>query len=115
VFTLTPPGREELYAFTAQPARPMAMRDELVVKVQAVDAGDATAVRAALTERRHHAQGKLALYERIAEQMLSGRSEEEHLREAERVGPYLTLMGGRMYEREVVRWCERALEALARR
>jgi DNA-binding PadR family transcriptional regulator len=115
VFALTAAGRDELHAFTAQPARPMAMRDELAVKLQAVDAGDADAVRAALAERLQHARGKLALYERIRERLLAGRSEEEHLRDAERIGPYLTLMGGRMYESQNIRWCERVLAVLEQR
>src|SRR3954467_12058448 len=36
VLTLTDAGREELHAFTAEPARPTAMRDDLLVKLQAV-------------------------------------------------------------------------------
>jgi hypothetical protein len=34
---------------------------------------------------------------------------------AERVGPYLTLMGGRAFEQETIRWGERALRILERR
>jgi DNA-binding PadR family transcriptional regulator len=51
VFSLIDAGRDELHAFTTQPARPMAMRDDLVVKLQALDAGDPDAVMAALAER----------------------------------------------------------------
>src|SRR6187200_665725 len=40
VFTLTAAGREELHSFIAQPARPTAIRDDLLVKLQAVDTGD---------------------------------------------------------------------------
>jgi len=115
VFALTEDGRAELHDFTARPARPTAVRDELLVKLQAIDAGDAEAVRAAIAERRDRARAKLALYERIRERMLAGRSEEEYLSESDRIGPYLTLLGGRMYERENVRWCETVLGALARR
>src|SRR5215213_4089549 len=115
VFTLTHAGEEALYEFTTTPARPMAMRDDLAVKVQALDAGDAGAVRAALAERLEHAKAKLALYERILDRMLAGRSEEEFLREAERVGPYFTLLGGRMYERTNIRWCATVLAALSAR
>src|SRR5215475_8251156 len=48
VFTLTAAGREELHKFTARPARPTAIRDELLVKLQAVDVGDREAVMEAL-------------------------------------------------------------------
>ena len=112
VFTLTDAGLRELRAATARPARPMAMRDDLVVKLQAVDVGDAEAVRASVADRLAHARAKLERYERLRDQLLAGRPEEDFLREADRVGPYLTLMGGRMYERENIRWCERVLAVL---
>src|SRR5688500_11735785 len=46
LFTLTPAGLEALTAFTAQPHRPTAIRDELLVAVLAADAGDTEAVKA---------------------------------------------------------------------
>jgi DNA-binding PadR family transcriptional regulator len=115
VFTLTNAGREELYAFTTQPARPMAMRDELLVKLQAVDAGDPGAVMAALSERIEQSRGKLSLYDRLREHLLAGRSEAEYLREAERVGRYLTLMGGRMFEQQNLSWAKEVLAILVAR
>jgi DNA-binding PadR family transcriptional regulator len=115
VFTLSESGRTELYRFTTEPARPTAMRDELLVKLQAVDAGDPQAVQAALRERLEQAHAKLALYERIRDRMLAGRTEEQYLNETDRIGPYLTLTGGRMYERQNIRWCERVLALLQRR
>src|SRR5256885_17153986 len=46
VFALTDAGRRELGAFTAGPTRPSAIRDELLVKLQAVDFWGMEAVRA---------------------------------------------------------------------
>jgi DNA-binding PadR family transcriptional regulator len=115
VFTLTPAGRHELYAFTTGPARPVAMRDDLLVKLHAVDAGDEYAVREALATRLEEARAKLALYDRLREGLLAGRNEDEYLRDAERVGPYLTLLGGRMYEQQNIRWCTTVLQVLERR
>lgn len=115
VFQLTDAGRDELHAFTTEPARPMALRDDLSVKLQAIDVGDADAVMAALNERLQHARGKLALYDRLRDHLLAGRSEEQFIREAERVGPYLTLTGGRMLESQNIRWCEAVLAALSQR
>jgi DNA-binding PadR family transcriptional regulator len=115
VWTVTSAGDSELLDFTRQPARPPALRDDVLVKLQAVDVGDSVAVRASLEERLSHARAKLELYDRIRERLLDGRSEEEHLAAAERIGPYLTLMGGRMYEQQNIRWCRRALAALERR
>jgi DNA-binding PadR family transcriptional regulator len=102
VFRLTKAGRAELHAFTATPAKPSAIRDELLVKVQAVDEGDPEAVMDALHERMAQAEAKLALYEHL----LAGL-------DGDRIGPYLTLMRGRAFEEENVRWCHMAINALA--
>jgi DNA-binding PadR family transcriptional regulator len=115
VFSLTDAGRDELYAFTTQPTRPMAMRDDLVVKLQALDAGDPAAVTAAFAERLEQAQAKLALYDRLRDRLLADRSEAEYLRDGEDVGPYLTLMGGRMFERQNLRWVKAVLAILEQR
>ncbi|MFJ3309433.1 PadR family transcriptional regulator [Streptomyces sp. NPDC086549] len=115
VFSLTQTGREALAAFTALPPRPGAVRDELLVKVQAVDVGDVDAVRAAIGERMKQSHLKLAEYRRIREKLLAGRDEAEYLRTARRIGPYLTLLRGLSYEEENLRWGERALELLEAR
>ncbi|MBL1098539.1 PadR family transcriptional regulator [Streptomyces coffeae] len=115
LFSLTEAGRRALHEFTAEPPKPSAIRDELLVKVQAVDSGDAEAVRAALRERMNWAEAKIARYERQRARLLDGRFEEEYLATAERVGPYLTLMRGLSFERENQRWCEQGLAVLERR
>jgi DNA-binding PadR family transcriptional regulator len=115
MFALTERGREDLAEFTRRPPRPTAIRDELLVKLQAVDAGNAEAVRDAIAERIEHARGKLALYDRLREQLLDGRGEADFLNRADRVGPYLTLMRGRAYEQETLRWGRRALAVLESR
>jgi DNA-binding PadR family transcriptional regulator len=115
VFTLTAAGRDHLHDFIAQPARPTAIRDDLLVKLQAADATDHDAMRAAVIERLDHARGKLALYDQLRDGLLDGRDEDTYLRDAERVGPYLTLMGGRMYEQQNIRWCTTVLDVIARR
>jgi DNA-binding PadR family transcriptional regulator len=115
LYSLTEDGREALRAFTAQPAKPTAIRDELLVKVQAVDGGDVAAVRAAITERLEWARAKLARYDRLRARLLAGRTEEEYFAEVERIGPYLTLMRGRAFEKENIRWAEWALSVLEKR
>lgn len=115
LFALTDEGRQALDHFTAQKPRPTAIRDELLVKVQAIDAGDVRAVCAAIEERLAHAHAKLARYERLRKELLDGRTEDEFLATAARVGPYLTLMRGMAFERENVRWAGRALATLERR
>ncbi|AVZ71561.1 PadR family transcriptional regulator [Streptomyces lunaelactis] len=115
MFTLTDTGRQDLRDFTAEPPRPTTIRDEFLVKIQAMDEGDPDATRNLLEERLEWARGKLARYERLRDHLLGGLSEEEYLRDAERIGPYLTLMRGRAFEEENLRWGEQVLEILARR
>jgi DNA-binding PadR family transcriptional regulator len=115
LFSLTEAGRAALRDFTAQPAKITAIRDELLVKVQAVDAGDVEAVRKAIAERLDYATAKLARYDRMRARMLAGRTEDEYFDEVERIGPYLTLMRGRAFEKENIRWAERAMSILEKR
>jgi DNA-binding PadR family transcriptional regulator len=115
VFTLTDQGRAELHRFTGLPAKPVAMRDELLVKLQAVDVGDAHAVMKELMARLDRAHAKLALYDRLLDEMLDGREKAAFERDSTRIGPYLTLMGGRMYEQTNIRRCNAAIEVLSSR
>ncbi|WP_020647272.1 PadR family transcriptional regulator [Amycolatopsis balhimycina] len=115
LFSLTEAGHRALHEFTARPPRPGVIRDELLVQVQAVDAGDGAAVRRALEERLSRAEAKITRYEGLRARLLDGRFEDDYLAEAERIGPYLTLMRGLSFERENLRWCEQSLKILARR
>jgi len=115
LFALTDVGRAALRDFTAQPPKPTAVRDELLVAVQSVDSGDADAVRSAIGERRRAAEVKLARYERRRGRLLAGRTEAEFLATADRIGPYLTLARGIAFEQENVRWCAFALDVLEQR
>lgn len=114
MFTLTAAGREDLRTFAAEPPRrPTAVRDELLIKLQAMD--DPETSRAMIEERMTWARGKLGRYERVRARMLDGRSEEEYLRESDRVGPYLTLLAGISFEEQILSWCERVLLVLKQR
>lgn len=115
MFSLTDAGRQALRDFTAQQPRPSAIRDELLVQVQSVDAGDVDAVRAAITAHRQAAEEKLVRYERLRERLLDGRTEHDYLRQAPRVGPYLTLVRGLAFEQENIRWADLASAVLQQR
>ncbi|MEV7140149.1 PadR family transcriptional regulator [Streptomyces tauricus] len=119
LFSLTEAGRRVLRAFVTEgPAKPLAIRDELMVKVQCVDIGDTDdieAVRTAVAERVERSAAKLARYLRMRERMLAGRTEDEHLASADRIGPYLTLQGGIALERGNLQWGETVLKRLAQR
>ncbi|MGW4439805.1 PadR family transcriptional regulator [Streptomyces sp. NPDC004596] len=116
MFSLTEAGRGRLRAFAGEPPkRPTAVRDELLIKIQAMDGGDPSVARALVQERRGWARGKLDRYERVRARLLDGRTEEEYLRTADRIGPYLTLMAGIAFEEENLRWCERVLRVIEQR
>ncbi|MGY4650916.1 PadR family transcriptional regulator [Mycobacterium sp. URHB0021] len=114
VVTLTDSGRAELHRFTSTAAKPVAMRDELLVMLQAVDVGDVGSITKELLSRLDRANAKLALYDGLLDDMC-GAQGEVFEKNAQRIGPYLTLMAGRMYERANIDWCTAALEVLRRR
>jgi DNA-binding PadR family transcriptional regulator len=115
MFSLTEAGREAIRQFTAKAPKPSVIRDELLIKVQAADAGDISAVRELIVERLRWASAKSQRYERLRARLLDGRSEEEYLGQAERIGPYLTLIRGISFEEENIRWAEHALAVIERR
>ena len=115
MFSLTEAGREAIRQFTAKAPKPSVIRDELLIKVQASDAGDMSAVRERIIERLRWASAKSQRYERLRARMLDGRSEEEYLDQADRIGPYLTLIRGISFEEENIRWAEHALAVIERR
>jgi DNA-binding PadR family transcriptional regulator len=114
LFSLTDAGRAELHEYTTRQPKPTAVRDELLVQVQSVEAGDADAVRKAIAARRATAETKLNRYERLRDRLLDGKPEAEFLATAARIGPYLTLARGIAFEQENIRWCSFALKALTR-
>ncbi|MFJ5775410.1 PadR family transcriptional regulator [Streptomyces sp. NPDC093094] len=116
LFSLTEAGREAVRAYVAEPpSKPTAIRDELMVKVQCADVGDIDAVRAAVAGSMEWARAKLDRYERLRQRLLAGRTEDAYFAEAERVGPYLTLVRGMAFERENLQWGELALRRLEQR
>ena len=51
----------------------------------------------------------------LRSRLLDGRSEQAYLAEAERIGPYLTLLRGISFEQENIRWSAFALSVIDRR
>ena len=115
LYSLTAAGRRQLREFTRATAKPSVIRDELLVQVQAIDAGDGPAVRRAIGDRLQAATEKLARYRRLQTKLLDGSTEADYLAGAERVGPYLTLLRGIEFEQENIRWAQRALSVIAGR
>jgi DNA-binding PadR family transcriptional regulator len=115
LYTVTPAGLAELATFAATPARPGSIREDLLVAVQAVDRIDPAPVIAQLDERASLAAAKRDLFDRLLREMRGDQDEEAYLRDATRIGPYLTCLRGRRFEQENVDWCRQAAAALRTR
>ena len=59
MYSLTEAGHEAIHQFTSRAPKPGVIRDELAVKLLAVDAGNAQAVRDFMVERLQWATAKL--------------------------------------------------------
>ncbi|MGI5283341.1 PadR family transcriptional regulator [Nonomuraea polychroma] len=115
VFKVTDAGVEELASFAAAPAKPLLIREDLAVKVHAVDVLDPAPVIAQLQERAEQAAVKLAFFEQTLVRLRGDRDEETFLREGDRIGPYLSCLAGCRLEREMRDWCLQTARTLSER
>lgn len=106
LYRLTAIGKEILTAWVAEPSEPMAVREELLVKVLAAHLVSPEVIIKEL-QRRHqiHSQNLAACKEKEQEMLANG-----ELSPAKRC-MYLTLRRGIRYESEWVAWCEEAIAA----
>jgi len=115
LFTVTDAGLAELERFTAAVAKPVFVRDDLLVKVQAADHVDTATLIAQLTERAAFARSRIELFGKLLRAMRGERTEEDFLRHGARVGPYLTCLRGLAFEQGNRDWCARAVTVLRAR
>jgi DNA-binding PadR family transcriptional regulator len=115
VMTITPEGRADLDRFVAATSKPAALKSNLLVKVRAADVVDREALIADLRLAVGATRHKLDAYVRVEEKMLKGRTPDEYIDRARRIGPYLTLRSGILYERTTLTWLLDTLTALDRR
>ncbi|WP_399087841.1 PadR family transcriptional regulator [Streptomyces sp. BBFR2] len=112
LFTVTEAGIGELHRFAAATVRPSFPRDDLLVKVQAVDRLPAVPVIAQLTERARIAAGRAEIFDRLLERLRDGLDEAAFLASGTRIGPYLACQRGLTFEHETRAWCERTAAVL---
>jgi DNA-binding PadR family transcriptional regulator len=115
LYSISAEGREEIARFTREPGRATAIKDDLLIKIQAADAGDLEAVAESIDRRRAEAELRLEILERLKREFLKGRTEKQYLETARRVGPYMNLRRGCDFERDNVEWYRWAAEALRTR
>ena len=108
VYTLTPEGRAALRHWAARPSVPASIKDDLLVRLYALDSVDIEPLRTDLMARLEHHRDRCARYERI----LNKRFPQGTASPAD-LGKLLSLRLGVRHEQAVVEWCEEALEALS--
>ncbi len=108
VYTLTSEGRAALRQWAARPSSPASIKDDLLVRLYALDSIDIAPLRADLMARLEYHRDRLSRYERI----LRKRFPQGTASSAD-TGKPLGLRMGLRYERAVAEWCEEALHTLS--
>lgn len=115
LFQVTDAGVAELERFAAAPSKPTFIRDDLLVKVQAVDRIGTGPVIEQLEQRACAAESKIELLGALLRRLRGDADEEEFLRRGERIGPYLTCLRGLAFEEDHRDWCRRIAGVLRER
>ena len=100
--------------FLGTPSRPTSIKDDLLVKVQALDLAPES-VEHDLRAHLALAEAKLAQYAALRSWLLRDQDEQDYLLTAPEIGPYLTLLRGWSFERENIAWVTRCLAVLQAR
>jgi DNA-binding PadR family transcriptional regulator len=107
VYTLTPEGRAALRHWAARPSRPASIKDDLLVRLYALDSVDIEPLRTDLMARMEYHRDRFSRYERILNKRFP-----QGIAPPADIGKLLGLRIGLRYERAVADWCEEALETL---
>ncbi|MVT68961.1 PadR family transcriptional regulator [Bradyrhizobium pachyrhizi] len=108
VYTLTAEGRAALKHWAARPSVPPSIKDDLLVRLYALDCVDIEPLRTDLMARLEHHRDRYERYERL----LNKRFPDGTAPPAD-VGKMLSLRLGMRHEHMVVEWCGEALDALS--
>ncbi len=109
VYTLTPEGRTALRHWAAWPSTAPSIKDDLLIRLHALDSVDLEPLRADLMARLEHHRDRFERYERI----IKKRFPDGTAANAADVGNLLLLRLGARHESMVTEFCEEALEALS--
>ena len=108
VYTLTNEGRTALRHWATRPSVSPSIKDDLLVRLYALDSIDPDPLRNDLLARQVHHRDRASRYERI----LKKRFPDGTASPAD-IGKLLTLRLGLRHENMVADWCDEALTALA--
>jgi DNA-binding PadR family transcriptional regulator len=108
VYTLTPEGRAALRHWGARPSVPPSIKDDLLVRLYALDCVDLEPLRTDLMARLEHHRDRCARYERLLHKRFP-----DGTASLADTGKLLGLRIGLRHERTVAEWCEEAIDALS--
>jgi DNA-binding PadR family transcriptional regulator len=108
VYTLTSEGRAALRQWAARPSRPASIKDDLLVRLYALDSLDMAPLRADLMARLEYHRDRFSRFEHILKKRFA-----HGVASSADTGKLLVLRMGLRYERAVVEWCEEALDTLS--
>ena len=109
IYTLTPEGRTALRHWAARPSTPPSIKDDLLVRLHALDSIDIEPMRTDLMARLEHHRDRHENYERILKKRFPDGTAEGRLD----LGNLLLLRLGARHEQMVADFCEETLEALS--
>jgi DNA-binding PadR family transcriptional regulator len=107
VYTLTAEGKAALRHWAARPSSPPSIKDDMLVRLCALEAIDIDPMRADLMARLEHHRDRLARYERVLMKRFP-----DGAQSLDDTGKLLALHLGLRHEQAVVEWCEEALQTL---
>ena len=107
VYTLTAEGKAALRHWAARPSSPPSIKDDMLVRLCALDAVDMEPMRADLMARLEYHRDRFARYERVLKKRFP-----HGAASLADTGKLLGLRLGLRHERAVVEWCEEALQTL---
>ncbi len=115
IFEITERGVEELRSWQRTPPGPLKIKDELVLRLFAVDIMDTEDAAAVLQEARRMHQERLDEYREILERLEKEYGDPPDLEYPSLFGPHLCLWQGIMCEQTYVDWCDWAEREIKKR
>src|ERR1700684_2942631 len=108
VYTLTTEGKAAFRHWAARPSTPASIKDDLLIRIYALDAVDIEPLRTDLMARQEHHRDRYERYERILNKRFP-----DGTASPPDTGKLLRLRIGLPHEPIVAEWCEEAITALS--
>ncbi len=108
VYTLTPEGAPRSRHWAARPSVPASIKDDLLVRLYALDSVDVEPLRTDLMARLEHHRDRFARYERLLNKRFPQGTAPPPMSAS-----CSDFASASRHERAVAEWCEEAIEALS--